>query len=347
MEAEVISPLQHARHAAEESHLSGVLDAYETVCAYGYLSESWHLLSTQLALYLDTEFLNKSTTKPSLTFRSKVPLDIYLRQLGVNDAEIAYLASDAITALFQTRAVLAPWQHVECDVRTSYINLVAWEREGVSERQKLVRRCLITLQYDDLHLLLDGIRYEIVTQRRYLKRLRIDSDATDTWGPCSGSHLDILARLDLRMAPSDAKYLQENVHYTPPALEIPRNPTATLLQRATSRASSFLGSQRRPQGKEGRSSLLVPILEDSKQSETLQMSSLTNLPVTETASAFGRSVSNADGRSRRDSKRSSFSDYRSFVTALTHRTGLSEHKSFATSGSRFSFATTTGTAEKM
>jgi serine/threonine protein kinase len=351
MEAEYISPLQHARHAAEESHLSGVLDAYETVCAYGYLSESWHLLITQLALYLDTEYFNKSTTKPSLTFRSKVPLDIYLRQfhlrqLHVNDAELAYLASDAITALFQTTAVFAPWQHLECDVRTSYIDLVAWERYGVSERQKLVRRCLITLQYDDLHLLLDGIRHEIATQRGYLRGLRIDSDATDTWSPCSGSHLDILARLDLRMAPSDATYLQENVQYTPPVLEMPRSPTGTLLQRATSRATSFLGSQRRPQGKEGRSSMLVPISEDSKQFEILQMSSLTNMPVIETASAFGRSVSNADGRSRRDSKRSSFSDYRSFVTALTHRTGLSEHKSFATSGSRFSFATTTGTAEK-
>jgi hypothetical protein len=266
METEAISPLQHARHAAEESHLSGVLDAYETVCAYGYLSESWHLLFTHLALYLDTEYLNKSTTKTALTFRSEVPLDVYLRQLHVSDAELAYLASDAITALFQTTAVFAPWQHLECDVKASYIDLVAWERDDVSERQKLVRRCLITLQYDDLHLLLNGIRNEVVTQRGYLRGLRIDSDATDTWSPCSDSHLAIITRLDLRMAPSDAIYLQKNVDYTPPAFEAATKLASTLLQRATSRATLFLGSQRRVRGRDDRSSLLVPILEDSMYS---------------------------------------------------------------------------------
>lgn len=57
---------------------------------------------------------------------------------------------------------------------------------------------------------------------------------------------------------------------------------------------------------------------------------------------FTRSVLDADGRSKRDTKRSSFSDYRSFVTAWTHRTGSSAPRSFATGESRRSF----GTAEK-
>jgi len=258
---ETASPLIHARHVAEEVRLSGVLDAYETVCAYGYLPESWQMLATQLALYLEAEYHNKSTEKSSLTFRSEVPLESYLVQL--HDAELAYLTSDAITALFQSTAVFAAWQHLECDVKTSCIDVVTWRRSQVAQRQMLVRRCLVTLRHDDLHLLLDGVRRE-VTARGYLKGLRQSSSTTDTWSPCSASHIDILPRLELKMSDPDARFLKHAVDYTPPTLEPTPGLAVTLLQRATSRATSFLGSPRRNQGTDGQPSSLVPIMEDSE-----------------------------------------------------------------------------------
>jgi len=261
MRMETANPLMHARHAAEEVRLSGVLDAYETVCAYGYLPLSWQLLATQLALYLEAEYLTKSTAKPLLTFRSEVPLESYLVHL--HDAELAYLASDAITALFQQTAVFTLWQHLECDVKTSCIDVVTWRRSQVAQRQMLVRRCLVTLRHDDLHLLLDGVRNEVAA-RGYLQGLTQFSSTTDTWSPCSASHIDILPRLELKMSDPDARFLKHAVDYTPPILEPTPGLAATLLQRATSRATSFLGSPRRNQGTGGQPSSLVPIMEDSE-----------------------------------------------------------------------------------
>jgi hypothetical protein len=261
MEIEKISPLMHARHVAEGSHLSGVLDAFETVCAYGYYSESWQGLATQLTLYLDAEGSTKSTPRPTLTFRSEISLEVYLVLL--DDAELAYLACDAVTALLHATAVFAPSQHLEFDFKTSCINLVTWDNAQVSQRQIFVRRYLFTLSNDDLHLLLTGINGEIVA-RGYLEGVRQFSPTkgqwtqTDVWIPCSNSHLEILPRLKLKMSGPDANYLKHAVHYSPPIS------AATLLQRATHRASLFLGSPRRDQSKDIHSSSLMPIMEDSE-----------------------------------------------------------------------------------
>jgi serine/threonine protein kinase len=54
---------------------------------------------------------------------------------------------------------------------------------------------------------------------------------------------------------------------------------------------------------------------------------------------FNPPVLDTADRSKRDTKRSSFSDYRSFVTALTHRTGSSTHRRVANRDSQRTFAT--------
>jgi serine/threonine protein kinase len=59
-----------------------------------------------------------------------------------------------------------------------------------------------------------------------------------------------------------------------------------------------------------------------------------------------RSAVDITGRSKRETQRSSFSDYGSFFTAFTHRTGSFEHRSITTRGSRLSTATIDNTEKR-
>jgi hypothetical protein len=257
---EAITPLLSARRQAQASRLGDVLDAYETVCAFGYLPESWRTWTTHLAVYQDSVYFVNSNANAKLNFRSEISLEVYLQQLF--DFQLAHLASDAITALFQATAVFAPWQHLEWDVETLCVEVVGWRRDRVSQRQMLVRRCLVTLEHNDLHLLLDGIRREI-TARDYLKDLRQFSSTIDMWSPSSASHIEILPRLKLKLSDADTTFLGHAVDYVPPMLETTPNVAVTLMQRATSRATSFLASQGRNQGQ---NHSLIPIREDSRSS---------------------------------------------------------------------------------
>jgi hypothetical protein len=261
MEGEAITSLMRVRHNAEAKRLGAILAAYETVCAYSCHRGSWQTLAAELAIYLDSEYFTKSEVKPPLHFRSEIPLEVYLEHLSYED--LAYLISDAITALFQRREVFAPWQHLECDVTTLFIDVVTWKRDQVSERQMLVRRCLVTLEDNDLHLLLYGLRREIIA-RNYLIDLRQSHSIADTWTPTSSSHLGILPRLKLEISIPDEAFLKVAVAYVTPSLEMTSSSAATFFQRASSRASAFLSSQRRNQGQGGRSPSLVPIMEDSR-----------------------------------------------------------------------------------
>jgi hypothetical protein len=260
MEEEAITPLLNARRQAQASRLGDVLDAYETVCAFGYLPESWRTWTTHLAVYQDSMYFVDTDAKAKLNFRSETPLQIYLQQLF--DFQLAHLASDAVTALFHATAVFAPWQHLEWDAETLCVEVVSWRRDQVSQRQMLVRRCLVTLERNDLHLLLDGVRREI-TARDYFRDLRQFSSTIDMWSPSSASHIEILPRLKLKLSDADTRFLGHAVNYVPPTLETTPNLAVTLMQRATSRATSFLGSQGRNQG-QGHSASLIPIMEDSR-----------------------------------------------------------------------------------
>jgi hypothetical protein len=149
-----------------------------------------------------------------------------------------------------------------------------WSRDTVSERQKLVKRCLMTLRHNDFHILSDGTRREI-TARDYLRELRQFSFNTDTRGPCSTSHRNILPRLKLKMSFSDARFFTEAVNHTPSMSGMISSLAATLLRRATFRATSFLSSQGRPQSQDGHLFSLGPIMEDSGSSlEKLQSHTL-------------------------------------------------------------------------
>jgi hypothetical protein len=261
MEPEAFTPLVEARIAAEERCLSGVLDAYETFCAYGYFPDSWKLLAAHLTLYLESDYPAKPRTKQSLTFRSEISFASYLETL--DDEQLGFLASDAVVALFHLTAVFDTSQHLERNSQTSCFDLLPWEKPQGSQAQKLVRTYFQGLQDTDLYLLIEGI-----TQQLYAKTYRVQQFSS-SWTPCSGSHLDILPRLDPNVLPHDTVYLQDNVDYIPPSTEAILHPASIFLERATSRATSFLGSPRRSLLGGTNLPSLFPLMEDSESALVL------------------------------------------------------------------------------
>jgi hypothetical protein len=256
MEFEAFIPLVEARIAAKQRHLSGVLDAYETFCAYGYRPESWKILAAHLTLYLKSDYPEKPRTEQPLTFRSKISFASYLGNL--DNEQLGFLASGAVVALFHSTAVFDTSQHLERNPQTSYFDLLPWKKPQGSQAQILVRTCLQKLKDTDLHLLIGGI-----TQQLYAKTY-LAHQFSSSWTPCSSSHLDILPRLNLIILPHDTAYLRDNVDYTQPSTGAIFYPASTLLERATSRATSFLGSPRRSIVGGTNPLSLVPIMEDSK-----------------------------------------------------------------------------------
>jgi hypothetical protein len=261
MEFEAFTPLVEARITAEQRHLSGILDAYETFCAYGYRPESWKILATHLTLYLESDYPGKPRTKQSLAFRSKISFASYLENL--DSEQLGFLASDAVVALFHSTAVFDTSQHLERDPQTSCFDLLPWKKPQGSQAQMLVRTYLQGLQDVDLHLLIGG-----TTQQLYARTYLVHQFSS-SWTLCSGSHLDILPRLNLKIPPHDTAYLRDNVDYTPSSTGAIFYPASTLLERATSRATSFLGPPRRSIVGGTNPLSLVPIMEDSKPNLTL------------------------------------------------------------------------------
>lgn len=259
MEIEAFNPLVEARRIAEECHLRGVFDAYETFCACADHPHSWKVLAADLTLYLDSDYPEKPHSTQPLTFRSEISFASYLAKL--DDAQLGYLASDAVVALFHTTAVFDPSQHLERNPETSCFDLSPWEERQGPPAQKLVRTYLRELQNTDLYLLIDGIRQELYA-REY--RGHTFPSSYTPYTPCSDSHLAILPHLDLQISLADAAYLKDNVDYIPMKTEEILKSASTLLGRATSRATSFLGSPRHGQIGSTNLSTLVPIIEDGE-----------------------------------------------------------------------------------
>jgi hypothetical protein len=158
----------------------------------------------QLALFLQTQHLSRPGVALSLPFQLGISFAAYLEQLETT--EVAHLASDAVTALFQTKGVLSSSEHFERRGDTSYIDVSTWQASHIPELQALSRMYLQRLSYFNLHLLLDGIKCEL-----YVRCTAPKGDAYVA--PGSNFHPEILLYLDLDLSPAHHAFLEDHADY--------------------------------------------------------------------------------------------------------------------------------------
>jgi hypothetical protein len=386
------STLTEARRAANKCHLGDVFDAYQAFCAYSNLPGTWKVLAIQLAAYLDAQYFKQPGVKLSLAFQSDIPFPTYLAQLETK--ELGYLASDAVDALFHATGVFVRSDCFKRDTTTSFVDVASWEYSSATHVQSLARKYYQRLDYADIHLLLDGVKYELYLRSTASRaHLHFKETISPSWAPCSDSHLNILLRLENAIPESDIASLNALgfLPTNPTILDYSRkfigfgdsNRISSLVDRSESnlpvhnlslgdyfyvpkaiqmqgRTQSFLRRRILPRSKQRTSATntndrhlnltdLGTITEDTRI--TQPFSAMPNQDITsvenpnETSSSSRWSTDMIQREARRDSQRSSFSDYKSFITALTHRTGSSMRRSVVTMGSERSLHTN-GTVDK-
>ncbi|OAL01193.1 kinase-like protein [Phaeosphaeriaceae sp. SRC1lsM3a] len=321
METEVL-PLTAARRAAESFQLGPLLDAYETFCAYGCMPEAWKVLALQLSIYLESDDIANLKNAAQSPFRSNEPFRSYLRKVESHFGweMIGYLVSDFVVALFHATSVLPGTHHFERDAKTLAFDVVPWDTDTVPVGQRLTRQHLGRLLPAEIYQPLADIATHLLRDDKGAAR-----QSNDSWTPCGYSYAGILPFLtddyEMDWIPDFQRRYGSLllVQIEPPKIEPPKR-SSTLLRRAAARAAGLLGTPDRPQDQAADGSL-VSIQEDA----TIDFH--TFLP------------KDSNRRSLRNSKRSSYSDYRSFITALTHRTVSSKGTSFLATESRQSLLT--------
>lgn len=388
------STITEARRAANKCHLGDVFDAYHAFCAYSNVPQTWKVLAIQLAIYLDAQYFKEPDATLLLAFQSNMSFPAYLAQLGTK--QLGHLASDAVEALFHAKRVLVRSDSFQRAATTFSVDVVSWNPEFSSkgQLQSLARKYYQQLTYDDNHLLLDGVKYELYRRSTAPQAyIGFDEFIESSWAPCSDSHFEILLRLNVAMSEADTTSLGVFGFYpsnssllgysrkligfgdlsyvsTPPDRSEKSSsshslafsdtsdfPETILMRVQTKYVSGFRAlpttirrmiARNSGQGRLDLASLgSISESYGSSHTPTARQGQGYNRtePLNEVRSKPTWSTDHSKGRLSRDSHRSSFSDYQSFVTAVTHRTDSSPRKSFGTARSGRSWFTN-GTADK-
>jgi hypothetical protein len=237
------------------------------------------------------------------------------------------------------------------------------------------------LRHADIHLLIDGIKYEMF--------VRCEAPKGDI-SPAFSSHPEILLYLDFDLSPDDPSYFEDSAGY----LEL----DSAAWRLGSGAGVQYTAAQRQTNTSDGRHVIKIgtrsAVVKDVEYREhpprEIQLQSVSHsfnrpkmlfwdsdhatihsrdqrkarrlAPLSSIrenvilitgyrndqrgnpndTSVFNTVSPEFDRRGSRGSKRSSFSEYRSFVTAFTHRTGSSSRFSFFSSQSRPSISGGTG-----
>lgn len=313
--------LSKAHLAAENCNLDHLFDAYQAFCLTSSTRLTWRTLANFMELAIQSSHLISAPGDSRLILQPQDPYRIYLSEL--TSEELGNHTSDVVVAFFIYAGVLQSQHHLERKKESSGLEVTDWTTKGPDDVQAIVRTHFLQLSRGFLRILFEGVKDEIVAR---LQEWDDSVAPSGSWTPCSGSHLDILLRLDIQIDPALTRVIQQKATRLrePWARRWNFQPSA----QSFSQRTSLFRRLRNPQG--------TPSALDSIQE--LQDVNKTS------ADSDGQSIMSFAGYDdskqwNRSSKRSSFSDFRSFVTAYTHGTGSSLRRSIVTAQSRRSAIT--------
>ncbi|KAJ8110920.1 hypothetical protein OPT61_g6356 [Boeremia exigua] len=296
------SLLSKVHLAAEARNLHHLLDAYEAFCLSSSNWLAWRSLSNLMELAMQSAHLMPEPKEPNLALQPEDPYKLFLSELSSQD--LSYHISDVVVAFLHCTGVFQSQHHIEGNKRSIGLEVADWTTKGPENEQAVVRTHLLQLSRAFLRVLFEGIIDEIMARTNDWPRL------TATLGshtPCEGSLISILLFLDIEIDPALIRIIAQKTGrlMVPPA------------QRwgFQSRPTSFFKRLRNPP----RPVYTLESIKEFQQSDILKVDDGYPTPFMD---------HDSNDQRKRSSKRSSFSDFRSFVTAFTHGTASSSRGSF-------------------
>ena len=313
------NPISRARLAAEVRHLDHLFDAYQTFCLHGSNELSWRDLVNFLKLALQVQPLTHVSTAVQL--RHVVEQDFVSYLHGLKSEHLGYLINDLVTAYFHHAEVLQPADHIRTTQGTASLEVVTWVGERSEDLLCVLRTQLQQLLQTKLQVMIEAIIAVVSSRSDDWRSYR----PSEFWTPCSHSHYPLLLHLDLEIDPPLVQIVEQTLGC---ARDSPTQRWKFLPRPLPeAKRTSFLSRRA------GKAQTTVPIL-DPIQENDRDSADVQSLLVTHDTDAQWLALRNSN-ESKRGSKRSSFSDLRSFVTALTHGSG-SVRKSVLTLQSQYS-----------
>lgn len=316
--------MQEVRAIFRLRDLGDVFDAYEIFCSgFGWQPGAWRMLALQVTTFLDSKSYTPVNSNPLAQLRSQDMLARYLHRLDIH--QVGHLTNDILAELFYQNDVLDRElrfynsNNEETDV--TYVGVAPLkEIKTLTESQQLVRTHYAMLDNATICFLAAGISSELRSRAADVNHRH---QSLPFWMPCNDSHVDILLRMNIRLKRDDVRFIEKVVasrrhrdHLD--AVDTIVNLNPTLIERAVARAGFLLNGPKR----------VVP---------TTHLGTIQEIDgETRDSDDHMTTVNRKDMQTKRSTKRSSYSDYRSFVTALTHRSNISESKLHATAASRTS-----------
>lgn len=319
------SLLSKVHLAAESRNLDHLFDAYQAFCLTNNSRLSWRSLAKFMELAMQSSHLVPAPGEPRLVLQPEDPYRIFLSDL--TPESLGHHTSDIVVAFFHCTGVFQKQHHIEREKKSSGLEVADWTTKGPDDVQAVVRTHFLQLSRAFLRVLFEGIKDEILARTQEWD----DSVApSGFWTPCSGSLLDVLLRLDIQIDPALSQIIEQRAGRLrdPPTKRWDFQPHV----RPASQRASLFRRLRNPQG--------TPSALESIQ----ELQDINTIGADDDGQSI-LSFTNYDGNEqwKRSSKRSSFSDFRSFVTAFTHGTGSSVRRSIPSAQSRRSAITTATT----
>lgn len=298
------SLLSKVQLIAEFRNLDDLLGAYKSFCLASYNCLSWENVASLLTHTTRSHYLKRISGEPRLFLTSRHPYRIFLSKL--NHEYLGYHISDIVIAFFHHTGVLQTQHHIERSRGSEELEVTDWTTKGPGDPQAIVRTHYLQLSRPFLRVLFKGIKDEILARIQKWKDL---NTYPEPYIPCSRSILETLLHLDIQIDPDLSETVEKIVgrQRDPPSERWNFSPFPLQL----AQPGSLLGRLRSP-----------------RQTPT-SLGPIQELQATSTTSAHddGQSIlslatSDDSDRWTISSKRSTFSDYQSFVTAFTQGSGF-------------------------